>query len=113
LLFPNFDNDYIIPTVDEWEKFWKKLDKIGIWNWIEDYSPQHLFFLDGEKWNLKIEVGNRKFECSGENAYPGDKIGEIIDGDKLKPFKRFLYALERLTGLRIKNMRIKKFNKSS
>jgi hypothetical protein len=29
LLFPNFDNDYIIPTVEEWENFWKKLYKIG------------------------------------------------------------------------------------
>jgi hypothetical protein len=81
LLFPNFDNDYIIPTVDEWENFWKKMDKIGVWDWIESYSPQHSFFDDGTTWNLKIEVGTRKFECSGLNAYPGDEIGEIIDGD--------------------------------
>lgn len=113
LLFPNFDNEYIIPTKEEWDRFWKKMDKIGIWNWMEYYYPQETMVLDGVNWNLKIEVGKRKIECSGSNAYPGEEIGDIIDVDKSRPFEKFLYAFERLTGLRIKDMRLRDLNKQS
>ena len=94
LLFPNFDNDFIIPTEEEWENFWKKMDKIGVWNWIEYYSPQHVMVDEGYNWNLKIEVGITKFECSGSNAYPGDEIGEIIERTNQKTLKDFYMPLK-------------------
>jgi hypothetical protein len=111
LLFPNFDNDFIIPSEEEWMKFWDKMDKIGIWNWIESYYPQDVMVLDGTNWTLKIKLGNKKFESSGSNAYPGENVGEIIDVDKSKSFKKFLNALTSLTGIKIKSMRVKNINR--
>ena len=108
LLFPNFDNDCIIPSEEEWKKFWDKMDKIGIWNWIESYSPQDVEVLDGLSWNLKIELGNRKFESSGSNAYPGENVEESVHPNQSKSFKKFLNAFKSLTGIQIKYMRYKK-----
>jgi len=107
MLFPNFDNDYIIPSEEAWIKFWKKMDNIGIWDWMEHYQPQNVIILDGYRWDLKIVLGNKKLECSGLNAYPGDEIGEIIDSNKSKSFNRFINAVKTLTGIQIRNMRIK------
>ena len=108
LLFPNFDNDFIIPSEEEWMKFWDKMNKIGIWNWIKSYYPKDVEVLDGTRWTLKIELGDKKFESSGTNAYPGENIGEIIDLDKSKSFKKFLNALKSLTSIQIKDMRFKR-----
>jgi hypothetical protein len=38
LLFPN-SKEYIIPTEKEWQRFWRKMDRIDIWNWIKNYDP--------------------------------------------------------------------------
>lgn len=110
-LFPNTDKD-IIPSEKEWQVFWKKIDKIGLWNWQESYTPQNMIVFDGYHWNLRIELGDRKIECSGSNAYPGEEIGEIVDMNKSKSFKRFLNAIKKLTGLEIKNMGTKEIKKS-
>ena len=92
----NFDN-YIIPSEEEWQKFWDKMDKIGIWKWIEDYDCPDLIVLDGSSWNLKIELGDKKLESSGSNAYPGENVEESVP-DQSKYFKKFLNALRSLTG---------------
>ena len=102
LLFPNIDNDFIIPSEGEWKKFWDKMDKIGIWNWIKSYYPKDVEVLDGTHWTLKIELGDKKFESSGSNAYPGDNIGEIIDLDESKSFKKFLNALDHLLASKLR-----------
>ena len=103
LLFPNIDNDFIIPSEEEWKKFWDKMDKIGIWNWIKSYYPKDVEVLDGTHWTLKIELGDKKFESSGSNAYPGDNIGEIIDLDESKSFKKFLNALDHLLASKLRH----------
>ena len=83
------------------------MDKIGLWNWQESYIPQNMIVLDGYHWNLRIELGDNIIESSGSNAYPGEDIGEIVDMDKSKSFKQLLNAVKKLTGVEIKNMRIK------
>jgi hypothetical protein len=40
-------------------------------------TPQSIIVLDGDRWNLIIELGDKKIISSGSNAYPGDEIGEI------------------------------------
>ena len=97
--FPSgYSDNYIIPSEEEWKKFWDKMDKIGIWEWIDNYTLEDdLYTLDGSSWNLKIELGNKKVESSGSNYYPGENIEEIVP-DQLESFKKFLNALRSLTG---------------
>jgi hypothetical protein len=89
-----------IPSDEEWKDFWIKLEQIGIWKWNKSYSPQDMLVLDGTVWNIKIEFGNKKIESSGSNAYPGNNIGET-NMNMSKSFKKFLDALEELTGSKI------------
>ena len=96
--FPSgYSDNCIIPSEEEWLKFWDKMDKIGIWKWIEDYYCQDLMVLDGSSWNLKIELGDKIVESSGSNAYLGENIKES-DPNQSKSFKKFLNALRSLTG---------------
>lgn len=99
--FKFYPNKDIIPSEEEWKDFWKIVDQIGMWNWLEQYSPQYNEVWDGYYWNLKIQLGNKKIESSGSNAYPGKQIGEIVDADMSSSFKMFLEAVEKLTGVKI------------
>ena len=97
--FPSgYSDNYIIPSEEEWKKFWDEMDKIRIWKWIDDYTLEDdLYTLDGSSWNLKIELEDIKVESSGSNAYPGENIKES-DPNQSKSFKKFLNALKSLTG---------------
>ena len=96
--FPSgyFDN-YIIPSEEEWKKFWDKLDKLRIWKWVENYDYPDFVVLDGTSWDLKIELGDKTLKSSGSDAYPGENIEEIVP-DQSESFKKFLNALRSLTG---------------
>ena len=98
LLFPGPNE--IIPTDEEWKDFWKKMDQLGIWKWLKEYSPQYTYVSDGYYWKVNMELGDKKIESSGFNAYPGDN-GEIVDMSMTRSFKIFLDAVEILTGLEI------------
>jgi hypothetical protein len=50
-------------------------------------------YVDGDRWNIRIQVGDKKIECSGSNAYPG-KNGEIVEYKMI--FRRFLMAITKL-----------------
>jgi hypothetical protein len=96
-IYRKYDN-YIIPSEEEWKKFWNEMDKIGIWEWIEDYTDQDILYIeDGSSWNLKIELGNKKVESSGSTYYPGENVKEIVPYQS-ESFKKFLNALRSLTG---------------
>lgn len=96
------NNQTIIPTEEKWIKFWEKLDKIGVWDWAEHYSPDYMY-LDGTKWDLKIQLGDKKIVCNGSNAYPG-KDGEVVE-HKIT-FRRLLLAINKLTGLKTVGIQI-------
>lgn len=96
------NNQTIIPTEENWIKFWEKLDKIGVWCWAEHYSPDYMY-LDGTKWDLKIQLGDKKIVCNGSNAYPG-KDGEVVENRIT--FRRLLLAINKLTGLKTVGIQI-------
>ena len=98
---PGYYDKYFIPSEEEWKKFWDKMDNIRVWNWIEDYDCPDFVFDDGSSWNLKIELGNKKVASSGSNFYPGDNIEEVVD-DQSETFKKFLDALQSLTGFKFR-----------
>ena len=95
---PGYNDKYFIPSEEEWKKFWDKMDKIGIWEWIEDYTDKDIMYMeDGSSWNLKIELGDKKVESSGLTYYPGENVKEIVPYQS-ESFKKFLNALRSLTG---------------
>jgi hypothetical protein len=49
--------------------------------------------LDGVNWNINIILDNKKIKCDGNNAYPGDKPGEISYIPSTT-FVKFLHTLE-------------------
>jgi hypothetical protein len=73
-----------LPSEKKWIKFWKKLNKINIWEWEKEYYDPDV--LDGTQWEVKINFdGAKKIVSGGSNAYP-------------KGFKTFLKAVRKLIG---------------
>ncbi len=99
-IFRKYDN-YIIPSEEEWMKFWDKMDNIRVWNWMDNYDCPDVLVDDGSSWNLKIELGDKKVESSGSDYYPGENVEEIVS-DQSESFKKFLDALRSLTGFEFK-----------
>lgn len=91
----------IIPTHRKWLNFRKKLDEIDVWQWKHDYPNPGV--CDGTQWELEIDYGVKKKNCSGDNAYPGWEGIKIVDDatvmkDDPNEFDAFLHALKLLLG---------------
>lgn len=66
-----YEEDKVLINVskDEWKNFWRKIDKINVWDWQKDYFNQDV--LDGTQWELIIKRDNKKsIKIFGSNAYP-------------------------------------------
>ena len=67
-----FEEDFIIPSVKDWNEFWETVDKLKVWSWEKDYHNNDV--LDGTQWELMIKrEGKRKRRIFGSNAYPKPK----------------------------------------
>lgn len=71
----------VVPSADEWERFWTAIDHIGVWSWEARYDD--LDVCDGTQWEIDIRQGSRRVRCFGSNAYP-------------EPFQEFLAAVKAL-----------------
>ena len=80
------------PSPAQWQRFWATLDRIGVWQWGSSYRDDSI--LDGPRWYVEIEVGAKRIESYGSNAYP-ERV-EISRGQA--PFQRFCRAVSRLVG---------------
>ncbi len=78
------------PTDEDWNKFWKKLRRLGVWNWKNKY---YNMCFDGTSWSLDIEHEERKISCEGSNSYPGVKGTNYG-----KTFTAFCNAISDLVG---------------
>jgi hypothetical protein len=56
------------PSPDEWTRFRRALDDIGVWEWEDSYSD--LGVMDGTNWSFTARYGDRRVESKGTNAYP-------------------------------------------
>ena len=83
-----------LPDRDHWLAFWQDIERLGVWDWKEDYSDP--FVLDGAEWTLEIELRGRMLKSGGKNGYPGCDGPEYPDDSA---FGRFVGALRRLTGI--------------
>jgi hypothetical protein len=83
-----------MPDRDRWLAFWQDIERLGVWDWKEDYSDP--LILDGGCWSLEIERRGRTLKSGGKNGYPGCDGPEYPDDSA---FGRFVGALRRLTGI--------------
>ena len=67
------------PTKKQWRKFWKKINKLEVWDWDEIYSDPDL--PDSTQWNIDIHYENKTIKSSGSNKYP-ENYHKFIKGIK-------------------------------
>jgi hypothetical protein len=93
LVSEHMDGDPIKLKIDEFKKqnFWKKIDKLGVWNWHSKYphkQPKYQSKPDMTHWELKIIYHDKAKYCSGYDYFP-------------RNFKKFITELNNLMGVEI------------
>jgi hypothetical protein len=58
------------PPPEEWERFWTRIDSLGVWQWKSDYHDPKRDWPDGESWALTLRHGARQMKSKGYNAVP-------------------------------------------
>jgi len=89
------------PSQAQWRRFWRTMDRIGVWEWAKRYDPGERFepdsvIRDGTHWSLTLGDGGRQVESCGDNA--GPDAGDLDEGPV---FSCFCAALARLLGGRV------------
>ena len=85
------ENQKIIPTTQQWAKFWNRINNLKIWDWETNYPNPGI--CDGTQWKINILYNEKQLETSGDNNYPNSP-----DGLPGKEFVSFLEALRTLLG---------------
>ena len=53
----------------EWQRFWNKIDLLGVWDWEKEYFDQDV--MDGVQWELMIDKkGRQRRRIFGSNKFP-------------------------------------------
>jgi len=81
----------IIPSQRKWMWFWKKLEKVRIWEWEENYNCTNI--VDGTSWNVDIAYSGKILTSGGRNAYPYFDDNEDVFGYFLKAVSTLLGGL--------------------
>jgi hypothetical protein len=75
LLYKTYGSGYsrkktrkVKPSPQEWKRFWRACDQIGVWKWRPRYENSTVN--DGFSWRVLIEFDHKKFESSGSNDAP-------------------------------------------
>ena len=73
---------------DNLNKFWKRIDQIGVWNWESEYNDDT--FTCGHQWELSlINKEGKSIDVKGYEMYPAS-------------FNKFINALNKLFEIKIK-----------
>jgi len=65
------------PTPEAWQKFWARVEALGVWQWKPDYhDPKR--GPDGESWALTLRTGEKQVKSKGYNGVPAG-YGEFRD----------------------------------
>jgi hypothetical protein len=78
--------DDIYPSEDDWGRFWKSVDEIGVWEWNDEYS---ICSQEGTRWQISLEYDDLEIHSVGLNNYPDT-------------FPDFILALEELISRELK-----------
>lgn len=70
------------PSPQAWERFWARLDSLGVWRWKSDYSSSKSNLPDGESWSLTLEHGAKELKSKGYNTLPEEysKFRDAVRG---------------------------------
>lgn len=80
------------PTPEEWARFLETTDRLGVWEWEQEYVSAHSC-CDVTYWHLRLEIDGHRVTARGASAYPGSQGAEIS-----KEFLTFRAAVKRLLG---------------
>jgi hypothetical protein len=58
------------PSPEAWERFWVRLESLGVWEWKANYSSANSGLPDGESWSLTVAHGAKRVRSKGYNAVP-------------------------------------------
>ncbi len=88
----------LTPSRAQWERFWRSVDEIGVWQWETRYRQVARFEPDGlsgtaTQWSVALAHEGRKASSSGNGAGPGS-----ADLDESVDFAALLEAVSRLLG---------------
>jgi hypothetical protein len=88
----------VTPSRAQWARFWKTIDKIGVWDWRNHYDAGPRFeppeqIRDGTHWSLTLSRSGRGVEAAGDSAAP-----DAADLDDSRSFQLFVQAVSRLIG---------------
>lgn len=70
--------EQLSPTPEAWQRFWARIDSLGVWQWKPDYNDPKRDWPDGESWALTLRTGARLLKSKGYNAVPA-AYGEFRD----------------------------------
>jgi hypothetical protein len=66
------------PTPEAWQRFWARIDSLGVWKWKADYSGPKRGGPDGESWALTLRARAKQLKSQGYNGVP-DAYSEFRD----------------------------------
>lgn len=89
---------YLVPSRAQWDRFWRTMDEIDVWDWKDRYEPGARFepqrlLGDGARWSVTLQRGGRRIESAGDGSGPGS-----TDLHESVRFGTFAEAVSRLTG---------------
>jgi hypothetical protein len=89
------------PTEAEWQRFWRTMNAVRIWNWKSRYLNDHV--TDGIFWQITIKRSGqsaKKCDVMGSNAYPSDANEQkpLLEFEPSRRYTRFVNALLALAG---------------
>jgi hypothetical protein len=58
------------PTREAWQRFWARIDSLGVWQWKANYSDSKRSGPDGESWALTLRFGAKQLNSKGYDAVP-------------------------------------------
>jgi hypothetical protein len=58
------------PSPEVWQRFWARIDSLGVWQWKADYSDPKRSGPDGESWVLTLRSGAKQVKSRGYNGLP-------------------------------------------
>jgi hypothetical protein len=58
------------PTPEAWQKFWARIEALGVWQWKPDYHDPKRDGPDGESWALTLRTGEKQVKSKGYNGAP-------------------------------------------
>ena len=72
------DSRKVIPSPEDWLRFWEELEEAGVWSWEKSYESRYMI-CDGTSWGVEIKKpGRRKIDSGGSNEYPDEGFGEFM-----------------------------------